>query len=118
MLERYRLRVLRRHSIGRLSLDELTPSMVCEYRDNRLREVSPSSVRRELAVLQHCLEVARKEWNVGLSKNPVAEINKPTEYLAKQRRITSDELERLQELLAKSKHPNFANVVDLPSIRE
>jgi integrase len=109
--ERYRLRVLRRHSIGRLSLDELTPSMVCEYRDNRLREVSPSSVRRELAVLQHCLEVARKEWNVGLSKNPVAEINKPPENLAKQRRITSDELERLQESLAKSRHRNLANVV-------
>jgi hypothetical protein len=111
--ETYLLRVLRRHSIAGLSLDELTPSMVCEYRDNRLRKVSPSSVRRELAVLQHCLEVARKEWNVGLSKNPVAEINKPPENLAKQRRITSDELERLQESLAKSRHRNLANVVTI-----
>jgi hypothetical protein len=92
--------------------------MVCQYRDDRLRKVAPSSVRRELAVLQHCLEVARKEWNVGLSKNPVAEINKPSEYLAKQRRITSDELERLQESLEKSRHPNLANVVRFAIIRE
>jgi integrase len=109
--ERYRLMVLRRHWVGRLSLDELTPSMVCEYRDDRLKKVSPSSVRRELAVLQHCLEVARREWNVGLSRNPVVEVKKPSENRARQRRVTSDEMERLQESLEKTKHKTLANIV-------
>jgi integrase len=109
--EAYRLKALRSHLIGALSLDALTPSKVCEYRDDRLKEVSPSSVRRELAVLQHCLEIARKEWNVGLSSNPVAEINKPSENPARHRRITNDELSRLLESLGKSQHPVLIHVV-------
>ena len=108
--EAYRLKVLRRHSIAALALDEVTPLMVCSYRDDRLKKVSPSSVRRELAVLQHCLEIARREWNVGLSKNPVAEITKPSENAARQRRITNAELHRLNEALGRSRNPILANV--------
>ena len=109
--EAYRLKVLRRHSIAALSLNELTPLMVCSYRDDRLKEVSRSSVRRELAVLQHCLEIARTEWNVGVSRNPVAEITKPSENAARQRRIGNDELQRLNEALGRSRNPMLANVI-------
>jgi integrase len=109
--EAYRLKVLRRHSIAALALNELTPSKICGYRDDRLKKVSPSSVRRELAVLQHCLEIARREWNIGLQGNPVAEITKPSENVARKRRITNDELQRLNESLGRSRHPMLANVV-------
>jgi hypothetical protein len=94
--ERYRLRVLRNHPIARLSLDKLTPAMVTIYRDDRLRSVSPSSVRRELAILQHCLEVAKNEWGVALQHNPVSKIKKPAPGKARERRVTVEELERLR----------------------
>lgn len=108
--ETYRL-VLRRHSMAGLSVDRLTASMVAAYRDDRLRLVSPSSVRRELAVLQHCLEIGRREWGVCLPKNPIAEIKKPAQGLARQRRITAVELERLRTALAKSRSHLLANAV-------
>ena len=59
--------------LGSIPLDRLTPSVLAGYRDTRLQVVSPSSVRRELAIIQHCLEVARKEWGVTMpGGNPMS----------------------------------------------
>jgi integrase len=109
--ERYRLRVLRSHPIARLSLDKLTPAMVTIYRDDRLRSVSPSSVRRELAILQHCLEVAKNEWGVAIRQNPVSKIKKPAPGKARERRVTVEELERLRVALAKCRNGLLSNIV-------
>jgi integrase len=109
--ERYRLRTLRNHPIARLSLDKLTPAMVTTYRVDRLRSVSPSSVRRELAILQHCLEVAKNEWAVAIQQNPVSKIKKPAEGKARERRVTVEELERLRVALAKCRNGLLSNIV-------
>ena len=47
--EAYRLKTLRENSIAQLLLDELSSAAVASYRDERLKSVSGSSVRRELA---------------------------------------------------------------------
>jgi len=109
--ERYRLRVLRNHPIARLSLDRLTSNVVSAYRDDRLRSVSASSVRRELAILQHCLEVAKNEWGVALQQNPVSKIKKPAQGNARERRATVEELERLRVALAKCRNGLLSNIV-------
>ena len=64
--ERYKLRILLAHAIAKLSLERLTPAEIAAYRDQRLSVVCGGTVRRELAVLQHCLEVARSEWGIKL----------------------------------------------------
>jgi integrase len=110
--ESYRLKVLRRHSIAELFLYELTPSTIASYRDDRLRTLSPSSVRRELAVLQHCIEVARREWDFDLPLNPVATITKPAVSLPRQRRVTSDDLERLKFALGKSRNALLRCIIE------
>ncbi len=109
--EGFRLRVLRRHPISRLLLSEITAATIAAYRDDRLQTVSPSSVRRELAVLQHCLEIARRDWGVALNENPVAEITKPSQGRARERRVTAQELTRLRDALRSSRNPLLANVI-------
>ena len=109
--EKYLLRTIKSHPIASLCLDKLTPSMVTTYRDDRLRSVSPSSVRRELAILQHCLEVAKNEWGVALQQNPVSKIKKPAPGKARERRITVEELERLRTALAKCRNGLLSNIV-------
>src|SRR5262245_18551609 len=64
--ERYMLRVILRHPLARLSLDQLAPAEVAKYRDDRLALVTGDTVRRELAIVRHCLEVARNEWGFVL----------------------------------------------------
>lgn len=109
--EKYLLRNIMGHRVSDLSLDRLTPSAVAIYRDERLKLVSPSSVRRELAILQHCIEIAGRDWGLKLPKNPVAEITKPSQNKSRERRISHDELSRLHEALRNSKNPLLEKII-------
>jgi hypothetical protein len=86
--ETYRLRTLKASSIARLSLDNVTPSVLARYRDERLKVVTSPSVRRELGILRHCLEVARKEWGVPLPRNPMEAVRRPESAKPRTRRLT------------------------------
>ncbi len=99
--EAYLIQSLERSSLGSLTLPRLTASAVAVYRDQRLNQVSTSTVRRELAVLRHCLEVARREWGIPLSRNPVAAVGMPKPSAPRERRLSQDEMQRfLSGLLA------------------
>ncbi len=109
--EKYLLRNLRSHSVASLELTQLTSEAICAYRDVRLKQVTPSSVRRELAVLQHCLEIAKREWGL-LRENPVSHISKPSQGLARDRRIAESELVSLHNALGKSRNDLLAHVIN------
>jgi integrase len=93
--EHYKLRVILAHPIVDLSLDRLTASEIARYRDDRLTVVKPDTVRRELALVQHCLELARKEWGVGLLLNPVQQIRLPPPGRSRTRRASPAEIASL-----------------------
>lgn len=90
--ERSKLRVIRSHHISKATLDKVSGAMVAQYRDKRLMTVSGSTVRRELAILQHCFEVARKEWGLMVPNNPVRQITLPSPGKSRQRRLTTEDL--------------------------
>jgi integrase len=93
--ERYKLRVLLRHPIAHLSLDRLTTSEIASFRDERLAVVKADTVRRELAILHHCLRLACDEWGIPMRSNPVAEIKLPSPGWPRDRRVGTEELQRL-----------------------
>lgn len=94
--ERYKLRVIRAHHIAALPLTKLTTAALCCYRDDRLKVVQSGTVRRELSVLQHCLEVACKEWGILLRTNPAQGMRWPEPSRARSKRLEPDAGERLQ----------------------
>ena len=98
--ERYRIRTILAHGLAQVPLNRLSPAAVAQYRDDRLKIVQPGSVRRELAILQHCLELARKEWGMPLTANPVQQITLPGTAKARDRRLEGDEGESLVSALA------------------
>ncbi|MGH1570718.1 site-specific integrase [Methylobacterium sp. P31] len=79
--------MIRRHAISALQLDKLTSSALSGYRDERLNKVQAGTVRRELALLQHCLEIARREWGTPLPTNPMHGITLPRPAKARGRRL-------------------------------
>lgn len=101
--ETYRINKMLAHAICALPLLKLTPAFMARYRDERLEEVQSETVRRELTILRHVLEVARREWGVPLTGNAVAEIKKPAPAHARNRRLDSNELERLLTACRRSK---------------
>ncbi|MBY8976955.1 site-specific integrase [Rhodobacteraceae bacterium NNCM2] len=72
-----------------------TPQVFSRYRDERLREVQPGTVIRDLGLLRAVFEVARTEWDIPLPENPVAKVRKPKAPDARERRLEEGELERL-----------------------
>jgi hypothetical protein len=75
--EGYRIRTLLAHSIAQVALNKSSPAAVAQYRDDRLRLVKSGTVRRELAIIQHCFEVAKREWGLPIPANLVQQLAIP-----------------------------------------
>jgi integrase len=89
--EKFKVRVLMRHAFAGTSLERVSGATIAAYRDDRLKAVAPGTVRRELALLRHCFEVARKEWRIPLRSNPVCDITLPSPAKGRDRRMSDDE---------------------------
>lgn len=96
----YRLRKMMRNPIAELNLAELTPNKIAHYRDERLKEVKPNTVIRELAYISSMINHARCEWGLGIN-NPVAQIRKPSQPQGRERVLNETEMERILSELEK-----------------
>ena len=76
--ESRRIEFLKGHKLGNRFLASILGKDVAEYRDDRKKTVSDATVRRELTVLSHLFEVARKEWGMESLSNPVKAIRLPS----------------------------------------
>ncbi len=94
-VERIRLAFLGRQPIAQVTLADLSAGMVRQYRDTRLRTVTGSTVNRELNLLGHVIETARKEWALPMRSNPVQEVRRPRNPPARDRRLRPGEEARL-----------------------
>ena len=59
-VEKYHLKTLKRH-LGDQRISMLSPALICRYRDQRLKAISPASLKRELVILSSVLNTATKE---------------------------------------------------------
>lgn len=92
--EMLRLERMRQDRIAAISMSELRPGDFADWRDRRLREVAPGSVKREMGLMSSVLSVARKEWGL-ISANPMADVRKPSDPPGRDRLATPEEMERL-----------------------
>ena len=89
-----RLEKIKRDPIARVRLGDLTAVDFSSWRDARLKEVAPGSVRREMILLSGVLTVARRDWKL-IPANPMADVRKPSSPPARDRIPTAGEIERL-----------------------
>ena len=109
--DRSRARVLKAQ-LGQYSLVALTPETVSRFRDERLRDgKSHSTVRLELALLSHLFTIALREWRIGLVRNPVALVRKPTPPAGRNRRLGPSEERRLLEACDAHSNPMLGWIV-------
>jgi integrase len=105
-------KLLREQSFCDLALADLTPRAFAEYRTARLAVVKPGTVHRELGLIRHALEVARREWDVDLPTNPLDRVTRPKLANARDRRLNPGEHERLKVALQRTRNPLVAAVVE------
>lgn len=94
-VEIIRINALSRTTLAKYSVAALTGQSLARWRDDRLAEVSSSTVTRELQLLGHVFTVAIREWGFGLPSNPVSMIRKPTPNKARDRILTDDQRQAL-----------------------
>jgi integrase len=111
--ERYMVDVILRHPLSELSLARLTPAEIATYRDERRAVVTGSTVRRELGIVRHCLEVARKEWGFVMPTNPVDHIELPSPNNPRDRRASAGELDRLLGTCKARGNTWLASIIEL-----
>lgn len=97
--ESIRLRTLACSTLGRRTMATLSSKAIAEWRDARLKEVSGSTVNRELNIISAVINVSIREWGIALPYNPVSLVKRPPQGRGRDRRLDPAEERRLlQEL--------------------
>jgi len=103
--EAMKARNIFRHPISKLHMANVRSSDIATYRDVRLAEgKAPSTVQKELALLSHMFNVARREWGMESLNNPVQLVSKPKVNNQRDRRLVDDEEKRLLDACSAQFH--------------
>ncbi len=108
--EHAHLRVLHRHPIARLSLSNVSANSVCQYRDDRLKEVANGTVRKELSIIQHILKIAHDEWGFRIRSDALKGVTKPSPGKARTRRLENQEPQVIEKALGNCRNPLVQSV--------
>jgi len=84
--------------IASVRVDALDERHFAAWRDRRLRQVSPASVRREWSLLSNTCTIAIAEWRV-MERHPMRAVKRPADSEARTRRPTGEEIARLLHCL-------------------
>jgi integrase len=111
--ETFSLNAFLRHALAETALSELTAGMVSAYCTERLQRVKPGSVNRELDILRHVFEVARRHWDVPLTVNAFASVTRIKGAVSRERRLQPGERERLHIACLQCRNPLVRYLVEL-----
>jgi integrase len=112
--EDYRIDSILKSRVCQTKMSALSSAQLAAYRDERLEAVSPSTVNRELNVISHAIEIARREWGIYMPENPVRLVRRPKAPRARDRRFMKDEEKRLlAECRDTARNPFLLPVVQL-----
>ncbi|HEY9826494.1 MAG TPA: site-specific integrase [Stenomitos sp.] len=104
-------RLVRDESLCQYKATALTGKLFAEWRDRRSQQVTGSTVNREIDILSHAINTARKEWGIHIS-NPVEMIRRPKHNKSRERRLSVDEESKLLlQLQTKTRNPWIKHVV-------
>lgn len=92
--ERKRLAAFQDSKLAKIKCCDVKPSDIAEWRDDRLKEVSKSTVAREMTIIKHAFVVATDEWN-WLQENPAKNVKKPAQPPPRDRLISKEEVEKI-----------------------
>ena len=111
-LEIYRIRALLRHPLAARFLASIRVADIASYRDERLKVVASATVKRDLVILGHLFETARKDWGLPI-ENPVRMVRSPAHAKSRDRRFFAGEEKRLLTECRASRNPFLEPVVRL-----
>lgn len=83
-------------------IDEVTDLELDEWRDKRLKQVSPATVNRELNLIGAVFTAAIKDWKVRMP-NPCKLVRRPKQPKHRKRRISRDEIRKIVDACSQAR---------------
>lgn len=115
--EKYRINTWKESPLAKRSLASLRGSDFAKWRDERIKNVEASTVQKDIAVISHLFNVARKEWGLEVS-NPISSIKLPSEDNSRNRRLEAGEEDTLiRELTPVPGRGQTRSLVMIPLVR-
>ncbi|MBN4061482.1 site-specific integrase [bacterium AH-315-G11] len=73
-----KINVIKSFPISQYAIAKINGKVLSKYRDDRLKSVSPKTVRDDLSLIGHVLKVAIQDWSINLPHgNPIDLVRKP-----------------------------------------
>ena len=104
--EQLRLKSMMKSNLAGVKLSSLNASHVAQWRNERMLEVSNSTVNREFALIGHAFEIATNEW-CWMASNPTKKVRRLPNPLPRDRRISDSEIETLCHAMEYSEDCDF-----------
>lgn len=105
-----RINLWLRESWTKVPVREMTPAILAKYRDDRLKQVKPGTVLRELNILRAALNRAKLEWGIDV---PECRITRPKAPAPRDRRLQPGEFERLRKGCEQSRIQHLWPAIEL-----
>ncbi len=105
------LKAFLRHPICKKSLADLTPSDFVCYRDERLKVLTPKSLKRQLSPIHNMFRIAMEEWEIPLRSNPLSGLKLKGVDNRRERRLREGELEKLLEAGKRARNKRIIPIV-------
>jgi integrase len=100
-----------RHPICNIRLDKLSTADFARYRDERLQQVSSTTLKRQLNTIRHMINIAKTEWEIPIKDNPVNGLRLEANDVRRERRLKDGEQEKLLEATRTRQNPLIEKVV-------
>jgi integrase len=109
--EAIRLRGLLKHPLAACPLKGLSAARVAEWRNERMNRVSGATVNRDMNLLGHVIEMARREWEVDFEVNPFQRVRRPPQGYSRERRLFPAEEAALMRACAVTQNPYVRPII-------
>lgn len=94
-IEQIELNAFLRHPICAKHLSDLSTADFAIYRDERLTQVKPTTIKRQLGPIRHLFRIAREEWGLPIQDNPLDKLRLNAPDNKRDRRLKAGELAKL-----------------------
>jgi len=110
--EVYRANKMMRDPICDLNLLQLSSKDIAEYKDRRLKEVSPTTFNKDLSFLKVAVDIAIFDWGINIPFNPCRNVKRLKQPRPRNRRLEGDEQTRLFNTIVSDISPRLTGQYD------
>jgi integrase len=110
--DHFHIRQIKRHPIASCFVRELRPSLVAKFRNDRLTQVAPATVIKELSILRQVIAIGVQEWSLDSSLALVGNVRNPSPPRSRSRRLNDGEISELLSHFRDLKNPVVSDLVE------